>query len=175
MDKLKKYITEHQDEFDDQVPPQNMWNRIECRLEKAPVKKVWSLPRKLLAAASVLLLVGMGFVAGSLTMQPSTMNEIAPEFVETASYYQRKIDSKKRAVAVHSTDSMWMDDINHLEMVMNELKEELIRNPQASKGEIVQAMINNYNIRLEIMDKILEKTNDKTYLNTKPSNNDSTE
>jgi len=175
MDNLKKFISEHHDEFDDQYPPQNMWNRIASRLEKQPVKKIWTFPRKFLAAASVLLLLGLGFVAGSLTVKKNSLSEISPEFVETASYYQRKIDTKKRAVAVHATDSMWMDDINQLELVMNELKEELVQNPQASKGEILKAMINNYNIRLEIMDKILEKTDDKTYLNTKPSNNDSTE
>ena len=175
MDKLKKYINAHQDEFDDQIPPQNMWNRIECRLGKVPKKKNWTLPRKLLAAASVLFLVGLGFVAGSLAVQKNNTSGISPEFAETASYYQRKIDAKKRAVAVHTTDSLWIEDIDHLELVMNELKEELKRNPQASKGEIIQAMIDNYNIRLAIMDKILEKTNNKTYLNTKPSNNDSTE
>ena len=175
MDDLRKFIKEHHDEFDDQLPPKNMWSRIECRLEKKPVKKIWTLPRKLIAAASILLLVGLGFIAGSVTVQKNTMTEISPEFAETASYYQHKIDSKKHAMAVSVADSSWVDDINQLELVMNELKEELAKNPQASKGEIIKAMINNYNIRLEIMDKILEKTNEKTYLNTKPSNNDSSE
>ena len=176
MDNLRQFINAHQNEFDDQQPPKNMWARIECRLEKPQsVKKIWTIPRKFLAAASVLLLVGLGFVAGSLTVKKNNISEISPEFAETASYYQRKIDSKKRAVAVHTTDSLWMEDLDQLELVMNELKEELIRNPQASKGDIIKAMINNYNFRLEIMDKILEKANDKTYLNTKPSKNDSSE
>ncbi len=175
MDSLRKYIIEHRDEFDDQYPPSNMWARIESRLGKQPVKKTRTLPRVFLAAASVLLLVGIGFIAGSWVMKKNTLSEISPEFAETASYYQRKIDTKKQAVAVHTTDSMWLDDIKQLELVMNELKEELRQNPSASKGDIIKAMIANYNIRLEIMDKILEKTKDKTYLNTKPSNNDSTE
>jgi len=175
MDSLRKYIREHADDFDDENPPQNMWSRIECRLANEPIRKTWTMSRKLLAAASVLLLIGLGFAAGSLTVKKNTIAEIAPEFAETASFYQRKIDSKKRAVAVLATDSIWVDDINQLELVMNELKEELEQNPDASKVDIIQAMINNYNIRLEIMDKILDKISDKTYLNTKPNNNDSTE
>lgn len=174
MDNLEQYINDHRDEFDREVPSDNVWKKIDCTLSKQPPQKSRLLNRKVLAAASVVLLVGLSFVAGIFSATKAA-NNVSSEFAETESYYQRKIDSKKRAVAVHTTDSVWMDDIKQLELVMNELKQELDQNPGSSKGEILQAMIDNYNFRLEIMDRILEKTNDKTYMNTKPSNDDSTE
>ncbi|HHB78329.1 MAG TPA: hypothetical protein ENK85_03740 [Saprospiraceae bacterium] len=175
MDNLKQFISDHRSEFDDRRPPEGMWMRIESKLPRSAAPKIRFLNRQLIAAATVLLLVGVAFVAGQLSAKKASVHDIYPEFAETESYFQRKIDSKKRAVAVHATDSTWVDDIHQLEMVMNELRAELVRNPEASKGDIIQAMIDNYNIRLEIMDRILEKTNDKTYLNTKPSNDDNPE
>ena len=175
MDNLRQYINRHRAAFEDQSPAGDLWSKIDDRLG-TPKAKYWSVPRKLLAAASVLFLVGLSFVAGSfLATQSTTISAISPEFAETEAYYNRKIEEKKQAVSVSTKDSVWVDDLHQLEVVMEELKQELRLNPEASKGDILKAMVNNYNIRLQIMDRILDKTTKKVFTNTKPKNDERTE
>ncbi len=177
MDSLRQYINRHRSEFEEENPPIDLWSKIDQELGTPPVTatKKWLIGRRLLAAASVLLLIGLGFLAGTFAAKQSqTIEEISPEFAEAEAYYNRKIEAKKRAVAVSTQDSTWIDDLKQLEIVMTDLKKELRHNPNASKGEIIQAMTNNYNIRLEILDKILDKTA-KVYTNTKPTNDERTE
>ena len=170
MDNLRQYINKHREDFEDQCPTGDLWSKIDERLgPPTPNKKHWSIGRTLLAAASVLFLFGLSFVAGNyVATQSTTISEISPEFAETEAYYNRKIEEKKRAVSVSTKDSIWVDDLQQLEVVMAELKQELLFNPAASKGDILKAMIDNYNIRLQIMDRILEKTTQEIFTNTKP-------
>jgi hypothetical protein len=77
--RLEKFVQEHRDEFDDQSPAPELWDRIRERLESPPARPeekqetpVRSLPfKRWLAAAAVAALLGLsGWLYYALRQQP---------------------------------------------------------------------------------------------------------
>lgn len=175
MDSLEKYIVDHRQEFDDQEPSSAIWDRIDAQLpKKVSFWKKLSLKHQLMAAASVLLLLSSGFLMGNFSARRQYKTVAWAELQDMESFYQPRISQKTKAITVNTTDSLWREDIVQLENVLEELKLELSKHGN-SKKEILEAIRKNYSIRLEILDRILEKTSEKTYINTKPTKNDSPE
>ena len=193
---LEKFIQNNRADFDPYEPPARLWDKITQELdEEAPqVKKkegkVIRIPVRNLyrVAAAVLILGGLwtvyqnipqnsGIVEGSEEVATNTINlsDIDPELAEAEAYYTQLIVDKKteieqfRSKRVPVQDDFYKD-LDELDSLYTGLKSELYEVP--AKERVVEAMIQNLQIRIEILNKQLEILNRIQKLQNGEDNNE---
>jgi hypothetical protein len=170
-DKLEKYILDHREQFDDQEPDPALWERIDTR--KTPVIRInWKDIAWKAAAVTVIFIASYYFhdymssrKNSSGQMMRELTEENAPmmrELIEAEAYYSSLISLKKDEVfrltasnpeIRHEIDMEMVD----LDRVFAELKEDL--NDNADNAEVIEAMIQNYRLKLEILEEMLQILN----------------
>jgi len=163
-DPLERYIHEHRDAFDSEVPDLKVWANI---ADKVPAKaKVVHInwQRSLLrAAASVALLVtglGLGiWYARSAETPAMAMSDVSNEYAELEQFFQRDISGKQQKLAsfTGSQPAEVHEDLEQLDNVMSELREELANVPAGNREQVVRAMIENYKAKTAILERVLER------------------
>lgn len=166
-DKLEKYILDHRDDFDDQVPDPALWDKIDTR--KAPVIRInWKDIAWKVAAVAVIFVAAYYFhdyidsrkqYSNNHLRKNSEMNSpIVKELIEAEAYYTSQINIRKEEVfrltasnpdVRHEID----DEMIDLDRVYTELKEDLKDN--ADNEEVIEAMIQNYRLKLDILEEML--------------------
>lgn len=167
-DHLEKYITDHRDEFDELEPSPMMWDKIETR-EPKKVHLNWKTIGLRVAAVVVIFIASYYFhdyVESRNTNQNQMMaseeqqNPMYQELMEAEFYYTAQIEETKQAV-FHLTNNNHnlRKEINlelvDLDKVFQELKNDLSDN--ADNDEVIVAMIQNYRLKLEILNDILNQ------------------
>lgn len=178
-DKLEKFINENRNEFDDLVPDPALWDKIQKR-EPEPVSLNWTNFLIRVAAVAVIFVSGYIFI-DYLTQDDQTqvvVNEVqidpndagmVEDLMEAEYYYTSQIEERKEEFYCLTANNTGLrDDLNmemvELDQVFKNLKEDLKDN--ADNEEVVFAMIQNYRLKLEILEEILlqlrsaEKNND---------------
>jgi hypothetical protein len=183
-DKLEKYILDHREQFDDLEPDPAIWEKIDTR--KAPVIRInWKDIAWKAAAVAVIFTASYFFhdyMAGrrdaAHPMADNLSKENQPmvrELIEAEAYYSSLINLKKEEVfrltasnpeVRHEIDMELVD----LDRVYAELKDDL--NDNADNEEVIEAMIQNYRLKLDILEEMLqilqqtnENQNDKDHEN----------
>jgi len=167
-DKLEKYVLGHRDQFDDLEPDPEIWDRIETR--KAPIIRInWKDVAWKAAAVAVIFTASYFFheyMAGrkdnSTRMMGTISEENQPmvrELIEAEAYYTSLINIKKEEVfrLTSSTPEIRHEidmELVDLDRVYAELKEDL--NDNADNEEVIEAMIQNYRLKLEILEEMLQ-------------------
>ena len=163
-DDLKRYVDQHRPEFEIHKPEADaLWAGISSSLDQH--QKKGGLLRYLepyyKIAAVLILSAGVAFsiyrtqypvkIAGEI----AELNAISPELGETESYYQGLINEKMEYLQANSEliDPIILSDLEVLDEAFVELKEDLADN--VDNEEVVNAMIRNYRIKLEILERIL--------------------
>ena len=92
-----------------------------------------------------------------LLTQNAYSNPQLQEFVEAEMHYSNEIDKMWKVVNASQLEEKetLQEDISALDAVYNELKNELLTNPNADTDYIVNAMINNYRSKIDILEKVL--------------------
>jgi hypothetical protein len=174
-DKLEKYILDHREDFDDMEADPSVWERISK--PEAPVIRInWKDVAWKAAAVAVIFTASYffhDFMASRKNpdaRQLSEMNEEASpmvrELIEAEAYYSSLINMKKEEVFRLTTSN---PDVRHeidmelvdLDRVYSELKDDLKDN--AANEEVIEAMIQNYRLKLEILEEmlmVLKQTNE---------------
>jgi hypothetical protein len=166
-DKLEKFIGENRNKFDDLAPDPAIWDKIQKR-EAGKISLNWT---KILvrAAAIVVIFVSSYIFIDYLSNQnkiPMLVEEelidpkdagMVQELLEAEYYYTAQIDEKKEVFYCLTADNKGLrDDVNmeliELDQVFKDLKEDLKDN--ADNEEVVFAMIQNYRLKLEILEEI---------------------
>jgi hypothetical protein len=165
-DKLEQFITKQKEDFDDLVPDAGLWTKIEADV-KPPRQILWrSIMWK--AAAVVLIFTASYFFHDFVNINPAN-NKIARQsdntnmeevqtFIEAEVYYTSMIGNKRKEVfhlaGENRTIGRELDvEFEELDQVLNELKGDLSDN--ASNEEVLEAMIQNFRLKLLILDEIL--------------------
>ncbi|MEO5582915.1 MAG: hypothetical protein ABIR66_09495 [Saprospiraceae bacterium] len=181
-DKLKKYIIEHREEFDTDIPPSRVWSSIEHHINPGVTKKsiIYYLPRMLKVAAAVLLLLSAGAGMGVYMQQQRDFTYAIQnpahrkEYREASSYFAGEIDSKLTELKQYKPTESVMNDLNQIDQISSELKLEIVKNPDQDQGILVQEMIRQYQQKLNVLNKILEKLQESdkktSSSNYKPTN-----
>jgi hypothetical protein len=168
-DHLEKYILEHRAQFDDQEPDPALWDKIgkpEGRVVRLNWRKIaWQ------AAAAVALFVASYFfhdyMAGTKGSEEPGFMAAAPgeegspivrELIEAEAYYTSQINLRKDEVfsltagypEVQQEISLELDE---MDKVFEELKDDLRDN--AANEEVIEAMIQNYRLKLDILEEML--------------------
>jgi hypothetical protein len=168
-DHLEKYILEHRAQFDDQEPDPALWGKIgkpEGRVVRLNWRKIaWQ------AAAAVALFVASYFfhdyMAGTQTgSDPAFLaaepgeegSPIVRELIEAEAYYTSQINLRKDEVfsltaAYPEVQQEISLELGEMDKVFEELKEDLRDN--AANEEVIEAMIQNYRLKLDILEEML--------------------
>jgi hypothetical protein len=176
MDKLEKFVNDHRDDFDVFEPGEDVWGKISKSAihEQKRINWFWK-------AATILLVFGASFWAQNhLKDQKQVVSakfnkpnpELAiPELAEANKYYTGLIQTKLTEVqsALTGYPEIRKDmrkELAELDSVYQSLKNDL--SDQISNPEIIDAMIQNYRLKLNLLEQIqteLQEQNGKN--NTK--------
>ncbi len=161
---IEHFIRSNKSSFDTDIPNLKVWAAIEKRTAKTVIKpnafKQWALR---IAAAITLLIIGGGGGFYLKTRQEAkelaqTVEQIAPDFREAEQFYAQKVQTQlvKLASFQPTTDPSVLADLQQIDAVQKELKQELDDAPNATREEIVKHMIENYKIKLGILERVMQ-------------------
>ena len=184
QDKLEQFITKNRDGFDVYEPGDELWDRIQ-----KPSPKVIKLNWKTIAvrvAAVVVIFIASYFFHDM--MQPEKSTQVAQHeiemddqqmgkvrlLMEAEVFYSSQINyAQNEILRLSENDQELIDDINfdmaELDEVYQELKDDLKDN--SDNEEVIEAMIQNYRIKLQVLEEILLQLNKTKYLDVNENNN----
>jgi hypothetical protein len=167
-DKLEKYIIDHRDEFDEFGPDPMLFERIR---KPGTVVRMFNWKGILWKAAAVLVIFTASYYF-HLFMQTGNQeqftneaemdqpSEIIKMMIEAEVFYTARIDDRRRELDLLVVDQPEIrNEINYelveLDSVYADLKRDLKDN--ASNEEVIEAMIQNYRIKLDILEDVLRQ------------------
>jgi hypothetical protein len=174
-DNLEIFIHKNRKAFDTELPSLNVWHNIATDLpvDKSIATKVVHLTWWRLAAAAVALLV-VGVMIGVLLNEKKAdkiltqaTEHVAPELREVEIFYNQKVQSKYTQLVSFNPDPSVMTDLKQIDEVQEELKKELQNAPTSTKEEIVRRLIENYQIKLGILERVLNHIKEQSSDNQK--------
>lgn len=184
QDGLEKFVNHNRAAFDKAVPSPNIWTNLEKELEEtkktndtlnknAPLSVVKALKtnkRKQLwlyasvAAVSLLLLSIGGAIGsywanneGSWTQKEVALGDISEEYAEVEAFYTRQISSSLEELKKYNYDKTLLEDLEELDAAFQDLKREMGQATAFTDQEIIQAMVENYQMKIEILERVLER------------------
>ena len=175
-DKLEQFLANHREEFDSESPPSMIWMNLDKELSESNNKKTAilqefrqnSLMRVMQVAAMFVVVMGVGLLIGmQINDKGNTYNNPhLDEFVEAERHYNRKIDDMwitVKATGISEAEDV-KQDLKSLDAVYIELTEELLSGKGSNTNEVVNSMIDNYRTKIEILETVLDKTNQSNQL-----------
>lgn len=177
---LEKFIHDNRDAFDDARPSLKLWAAIEKDLSEDKTKTLPLRTRRpwYQIAATVLILLTVGGFGGAYLSQQaqqptaqSLIDEVAPEFSEMEQYYNQRIKENYAKLTSHTQDPEIDADLQQLDQAMAELREDLANAPSGREEIIVQQLIDSYRLKLQILERILERIENLDNSITTPDNN----
>lgn len=161
---LSTFIQSNREAFDQATPSSQVWKSIDQVLHPQAIVRTLSVRRVLSIAASVLLLLAVGATSGIYYMKTqmtkaatvASLEDISPEYGEMVRYYNEQISEKARQVSLQSNDKSVMEDLKAVDKSMAELEAELQKAPKGAEEQIVANLIKSYQIKLNILERVLE-------------------
>lgn len=161
MDNLEKFIRENRHDFDTEVPSLNVWANLDQHLDsQRPSGRVVWMKRLRVAAAVLALLVAGGAAGAYLTNQGKAVDSLAdvsPEHAEMERYFSTQVEEKMAKLATYKQDGVVKADIQELDQAYEQLRKELENAPAGAEEKIIQAMIETYQTKINILEQVLEK------------------
>ncbi len=167
MDELEKYIKENKHLLNEQkADKEKLWQNIEPRLEKSKTKYLWGLSG-LKIAATILIVVGM-FSMITLFLIPgsnhNTQNTIVhQELKDINNYYENLVSFQVQLIQSNTQlqakdKEKFLSFMDDLDKEYNILRLEMTKN--LNNEYILEAIVNNYKKRIELIENLLEQIND---------------
>jgi len=162
MDKLEQFILRNKEEFDVYTPSLKVEKNIRFRKSK----NIFVVHKILRNAAAFLLIFGASYVfhakfpLDSLFNSDSRIEMKYPELYEAKQFYTKQVDYKMQEVSKHIENYPEIAEelnyeFNELDSVYKSLKDDL--EEDIANEEVVNAMIQNYKLKLQILEGILQK------------------
>lgn len=169
-DKLEQFIRDNQDGFDEFEPDPRLFEGVKTRKPKATMSRWNSVLWK--AAAAVAIFVASYFFHDWVNTPPENQgivevsteseqpSEIFKVLMEAELYYTSEINTRKQEFYhLSSGNPEIRNEVNYelveLDSVYAELKRDLRDN--AANQEVIEAMIQNYRIKLNILEDVLHQ------------------
>jgi hypothetical protein len=180
-DNIETFIRTNREAFDTEIPSLKVWHNVAADLsadkvisaDKSTATKVVRLTWWKQAAAAVALLV-FGVMIGFLLngkkadkIIAQATEQVTPELQEAENFYNQKVQSKYTQLASFNPDPSVMADLKQIDEVQEELRAELQNAPNSTKEEIVRRLIENYQIKLGILERVLNHINEHPLDNQK--------
>ena len=158
MDQLEKFVVAHREDFDVANPDPGIWSAIESKLPSQRSREV-AMWRWIAAAAVGLVLIMSGFILG-LRMDEDPGVGISAEyeeFLQAEQYYKIQINDRMNALGAYEPDDGLQSDIRELEGSYDELAKELNQGWHPNQQEILKALIQNYQTRIDLLERVLDR------------------
>jgi len=158
-DKLKDFISDNKEGFESEFPSDNLWQKIENELEGRKETKIISFQRFLpYVAAAAVVILGMFFFLNSDGEQiiadqtEDIQNNLVADFGEVEGYYMVQVNDRLKSLKSYDVDPELLEEVDDLKQEFEELKIEM--GLGADPGMVLEAMIENYRLRLEILEDL---------------------
>ena len=166
MDKLRNQILTQLDRFDSFEPRDGHMERFTRKLNPRRTGLLSGIPYAVKVAAILLLVAASSIliyeqVAWFFSKQNLTNpNEISTELSEVEYYYTSLIDEKYIAIDSFTSDNpeqnkILMEELEQMDPMFKSLQKDLQVNPTDER--IIHAIINHYELKLEVMGQILSQ------------------
>jgi hypothetical protein len=185
MDNLEQFIKKNREAFDLKPPPEHLWSAISQQLDAgspkettAPALKVRTAAWRqyLRPAAAAVILLTAGFAIGTFLARRNapahTLAAVYPEYAEVEKYYQRQISNGISRLAGLQERALVQQDLQKLDTLYQQLLSDLQTAPPQAASRIVEAMINNYKTRIEILEQVQRSVDASKSLHQKSNNNE---
>lgn len=179
MSDLEKYIMENREKFSDEEPGAGHSGRFgeKLRSGRRPSRKV-RFRHILQVAASVAILIASGvvIVKSNQGSGKTAAVEIPEQYQEAYDYYVNQVNYRYDEIS-----SFNFTEEEQKEMLMNELSEmdtyyqDLLKELDAQPGDerVINALIRHYQMKVSVMDRIIEQLNQINDINKKENENTS--
>lgn len=158
IDNLERFIRDNKSEFDEDIQSDKMWIEIE---ENLKAKKIRSRMRSISVAASILLLFASSMFLFQLKNNDvsNTDEIINQEVLDAQSQFSSLIEIKRSELnqyknsqpeLINELNKQLQDLQNNYKLLLPQLKDE------NKKDLIVQALIENLQLQLEVLNRSLE-------------------
>lgn len=159
-DRLKHWVSAQREEFEVyDLDLDAGWDNISGKIDKKTARR--SIKKKMwysIAAAILILIVAGGILSPSLVNNGNSVDSFFSgntELAEARDYYTSEINYRLAAARELVDDQSVFEDIDELDRAFAELKSDLKDN--ADNEEVVIAMMENYQLKLKILDRILKE------------------
>jgi hypothetical protein len=164
-DRLEQFIAENRDQFDLYDPGEKVWNGIKNRVQRKRRYPDW---KTIIWRAAAILVI---FAASFLLQEYLHRNELIsgrkdkklnnveiPELQEAEIYYTNLVDEKIKEIEPLLENQPELGNevknfLAELDSIYAELQKDLVDN--IANDEVVEAMIQNYRLKLQILEDIL--------------------
>ncbi len=164
-DKLEQFVLNNRQEFDTGEPGPDLWARIERNMgQEKKFRLQWK--QVISRAAIILFLFGTAFLLSevihrndsTLTGAQKINTHKIPELAEAEAYYTSMVKSKMQEMKIYLADHPDVkneldEEFSELDSLYQSLKSDL--NDNIANQEVIEAMIQNYRLKLEILEDIL--------------------
>ena len=185
MNNLEEFIRQNRSAFDAETPHLRVWRGLEKRLDEqadeeeehlcseeiteTPVAEIVPLRSRSrmlyrmisVAAAALVLIFAGGVVGAKFFGQPvepiESLAEISPEYGEMEQYFRQEINERSARLASYEVDPVVQEDLAQLDSIYQELALEIQQAPEAARAQVVEAMIENYRTKVELLEHILDR------------------
>lgn len=166
MKNLEKYISENRNHFEAE-PRAGHFNRFKDLLEKqTSVKKISVLPQLLKVAAIIVLVVLSSLwtyekVFSNQKEKGLSLSDVSPEYREVEQFFVQEVSFKYNQIKNSDflSDStqkiLIMEELSEMDSIYNSMKKDLKTSPNDER--IINAMIEHYQLKLEVMTNLLEQ------------------
>lgn len=172
-DGLEKFVGQNRVFMDSETPSPLIWEGIEQHLEGktsivSPEKGGFriKLYRYAGVAAAVLVLLTIGgifwsqFAPQQQATKILTFGTISNEYAELETFYAKQVNVQLKQLKKYRYDKDIMEDIAELDVAFKDLKTELgdpdnYRDGTMEDEDIIHAMIENYQTKIEILERVL--------------------
>lgn len=169
-DKLEKYIIDHREEFDQFEPDPALFERIR---KPTGILRMFTWKSVLWKAAAVLVIFTASYFfhdlmstrhheqsTAEVETEAGQPSEIIKMMIEAEAFYTAQIADRRTELNLLAQDQPEIHrEINYelleLDSVYADLKRDLKDN--ASNEEVIEAMIQNYRIKLDILEDVLQQ------------------
>lgn len=166
-DKLEKFLRTNRDQFDVYDPDPGVWKKIRPTVKISESRPVDWRPILWRAAAVGIIFILSVLVSDLVFQDNGFFNRLTggagkeiriPELQEAEIYYTAKLSTKYQEISNYLEENPELEnelirDFTALDSIYSELKKDLKDN--ISNREVVEALIQNYRIKLTILEDLL--------------------
>ena len=162
-DVIENFVLDNREAFDDAIPSLKVWADIDRKLNKRSSSSPLTVQRFFKLAAAVAAILVVGGIGGSMLTRwqqadpVAIIEQVNPEYPELEQYYRQQISTKVQQLARFEPNGSFMADMKKMDQVMAELKEELCVAPKGQEEEIIATMIQTYQTKVAILERVLEQ------------------
>jgi hypothetical protein len=159
MDRLERFVRENREKLDMYEPSPEVWEKIEGRKIVISKKLLISLS----AAAVLTLVLGTAIIIYSSANRNNRLSGLSGELKEMEMFYNSMastlyMQAKPMLTGQPEIERELKNDLNRIDKICIEIKKDLRDN--VDNQEVIEALIQNYTIKIGILEDMLRMLNE---------------